>query len=71
MAKQQVYTRAEIRFDLYEVLNEMQQHWNDHLAYSVEEGKAHIRPCWVCNMWKERMTGIGEAIRRFGSRICR
>lgn len=63
------YSAADVRAELYDIWNELQYEWNDHLfEHRAGDGKPHPLPCRVCERYAGRQQAIMRAVLRFGGR---
>jgi hypothetical protein len=72
-SENKLYSRSQIRAELYDLWNRERMQHNDHLVewYSQHPGEPHPRPCGACSMYQFKRFGINDAIRHFGGRVRR
>jgi hypothetical protein len=56
---------ADVRFELYEIHNELVREQNDHLSAF---GSNHPQQCYVCHLYEGRFQSINRAIRHYGGK---
>lgn len=62
------YTAPEIRGELYDLLNALQDEQNYHLQAWSTPPNVHGKPCRVCTDYENKRNGIKRAIRHFGGK---
>ena len=61
-------TNEQIRYHLYEVWNEIQHRWNDHLMQHKAIGNPTKAECLTCQRFYGAQVGVDCAVRKFGGK---
>ena len=63
-----LYNRADVRAELYVVINDVQRMKEQHRQAWTESEEGHKEPCQVCARYDAQKTGVRRTIRHFGGK---
>lgn len=58
----------DVRYYLYDVWNEIQMRWNDHLSTHTEIGIKNKAECHTCQRFYGSQVGVDCCIKKFGGK---